>query len=119
MGRLLRNGLAHDTWSFISNEGDAIENWYFNEGRLLKIEKEENNALLAHPVFGTLAKAFEEENLDAGYILLINIYKGNAALPMTSQGIETVLLQNHSRYEKIKKVLADLGTNGFATGFRD
>ncbi|MGD1946269.1 MAG: hypothetical protein ACFB0A_08435 [Croceivirga sp.] len=118
VGRLLRNGLAHDTWSFISNEGDAIENWYFNEGRLLKIEKEENNALLAHPVFGTMTKAFEEENLDAGYILLINIYKGNAALPKTSHGIETVLLQNHSRYEKIKKVLADLGTNGFATGFR-
>ena len=38
VGRLLRNGIAHDVWSLYTKQGiGELENWHFTDGQLKKI----------------------------------------------------------------------------------
>lgn len=120
VGRFLRNGLAHDTWSLYSNEAINIENWHFLEGRLTKIEKGSDGEFQSIDVFPNPHSKETTVSLDNGFIKLIEIYanfKTDSSIE-SSNGINHLLQQNHANYQKVEDILSELGTTNFLSEFK-
>ncbi len=120
VGRFLRNGVAHDTWSLFSNEAENSENWYFTDGRLEKIEKYNEGGRTTTNVFGTPFKTSETINLDKGFGSLVSIYAQSKTLEKidNTTGINALLVQNSAQYKKIDTILSELGSSEFLVGFK-
>ena len=113
IGRFLRNGLAHDSWSLFSEEGENIENWIFDEGWLTEIERENTVGTTDFDVFDP--SSFEQAksiDLNEGFSLLVEIYgKENSKENNTSlKGINSLLVQNDTNYKQISSILSSLGS---------
>ncbi len=120
VGRFLRNGLAHDTWSLFSNEAYNIENWFFTNGWLGKIEVNAGGIPIPIEIFSDTATRSKIIDLDEGYSTLVSIYadhSSNTAIDF-SKGINELLVQNSSYYQKIDDILSELGSNKFLEGFK-
>jgi hypothetical protein len=120
VGRFLRSGLAHDTWSLFSDEAENIENWYFNEGRLERIENDNDGNIMTTSVFGTPFIESKTINLDKGFSTLVSIYmqSGTTKTIDATKGINALLVENSANYEKIDAILSELGSTEFLAGFK-
>ncbi|MEO0571668.1 MAG: hypothetical protein AAF039_08180 [Bacteroidota bacterium] len=120
VGRFLRNGLAHDTWSLFSNEAYNVENWFFTDGWLEKIEANTDGVPFTIGVFNNRFNPSKIMALDKGYSTLVSIYANHpssSAIDL-STGINELLVQNSSNYKKIEEILSELGSNEFLEGFK-
>ena len=120
VGRFLRNGLAQDTWSLFTNDANNTENWFFNDGRLKKIEVSADGIPITIEIFNTPFINSRIINLDQGYSTLISIYADhsyNGTFDF-SKGINGLLVQNSTNYKKIDSILSALGSTKFLAGFK-
>ena len=118
VGRFLRNGLAHDSWSLFSNDEDGTENWIFNEGRLTRIEQEDDGEMISSEIFPNPFSASKTIHMDAGFSTLVSLYQSKMSGTWdVSKGINGLLLENGRYYTKIDTLLGMFGNTGFLPEF--
>ena len=108
-GRLLQNGRAHDTWSAFSNGHIDEEHWYFDNGRLVKIER---TALQGSTTDEVFSKSFESDTTltwGKAYSKLIDIYSNNKTKISDKGTINQLLTQSYGQYDLLLKTLEKLG----------
>ena len=120
IGRFLRDGLAHDSWSLYSDEGSNTENWIFNSGWLEQIEIYQNGIPQIISLFNPNNEISRVVDLDEGFSKLVGIYAAQASDARIdfSKGISSVLSQNSSRYKKIEHLLQEFGSKERLNGFK-
>ncbi|NDV14850.1 hypothetical protein GO009_02335 [Muricauda sp. TY007] len=116
VGRLLRDGLAHDEWSFYATENvEDTENWFFEDGLLRRIQMVLGGTSKAVPLFDTHASNYKTIQLNAQYIALLGAVLDN---DKEKSHISRLLEQNNGYYKKISKVLDHLGSPDFETNMK-
>lgn len=120
VGRFLRNGLAHDQWSLFSTDGiDADENWFFNDGLLQKIEISESGTTRTIGVYGSDIGQSKTIKLGIQYINALQLHLDiTNSDGLFSKGVQNMLGENASYYQKIDTILSELGESDFAPKFR-
>ena len=120
IGRFLRNGLAQDTWSLFTNEAKNTENWSFDNGWLKQIEVNEDGNQIVIEVFEDPSIDSKIIDLDKGYSTLVSIYanQSSAVVIDLNTGINELLVQNSSNYNKIDSILSALGSDEFLEEFK-
>ena len=115
VGRILRNGLAHDEWTLYSDrETGPVENWIFSEGKLLSIELLKDSGTQQHPIFGQDWERSRSIPLDTAYLALLEWY----SYPDSTTSVSSRLLkENASYYRDIDQILSSLGDAQFRPGF--
>lgn len=116
VGRILRNGLAHDEWTLYSDrETGPVENWIFREGKLLRTEVLEDSETLSHPIFGQDWELSRSIPLDTAYLALLEWYQYPDS---TTSVISRLLSENASYYREIDGILSTLGKASYRPGFQ-
>ena len=118
VGRTLRNGLAHDQWSLFSNDGmGALENWYFENGVLKKIEilSEEGNTSL--DIYPEASENTQTIDLNRGFLNLVLIKSGQKS-DQIQKGLFSLITKNADYYSKINEILLELGPAEFSPSFK-
>ncbi|WP_349351239.1 MULTISPECIES: hypothetical protein [unclassified Flagellimonas] len=111
VGRFLRDGLAHDEWSYYGTERvEDMEDWFFDDGLLRNIRLTTDQVSKEIQVFDTNAPNYKTIPLHMGYIALLEAVLQEQEV---ESGIAGILSQNLSYYQKIDKVLRQLGSDGF------
>ena len=120
VGRFLRNGLAHDVWTLYSvNDTVASENWYFDEGRLDKIEREAAGRLQAAQVYEQKDGPSRIITIDSSYIQILKLKLESQANGLIFESSVTQLLaENAGYYQKIDGILSELGESEFLPKFK-
>jgi len=119
VGRLLRNGLAHDEWSLYGSDGvEALESWIFNEGVLEKIQCMEDNETKMVELDLNLDQR-KTITLDDRYvkILELQLFENND-LDILERGMPKLLSKNAQYYHKIDAILSKLGESEFLSEFK-
>ena len=115
IGRVLRNGRAHDQWTLFSDsETGAIERWTFSEGRLLRIETATDGRWEALPIFEQPGGNQVSIDLDAIFLLLLE-WKG---LDLKDSHMARLLGENNALYARIDQILSDLGEADYRPGIQ-
>ncbi|PCE64675.1 hypothetical protein B7P33_05750 [Sediminicola luteus] len=113
LGRFLRNGDTHDTWTLYSNNGNALENWHFSNGLLTQWEVKQNNHLEPVSIFDGNYDQMEAIPLDVGFLNLIKFYAGQGMAAPDTQTI--TLWKNYLTYsDTIEGLFAAMGANDFS-----
>ncbi len=116
VGRLLRNGLAHDEWSFYGTEAvENIEDWFFKNGLLQTVKIKSEGISQEINVFAKSVPSYKTVQLNEGYIALL---KSVMHLESGESQIVHLLSQNMDYYQKVNNVLDHLGTSGFNTNMK-
>ena len=115
VGRVLRNGLAHDQWTLYSELAGPIENWYFREGLLLRKEVLANEEFFEYRIFDEKTERVQAIALDSSYIAILDwqLYPDEV-----NSELAALLLENHKRYKDIDRILNELGQAAFKPGFQ-
>ena len=107
VGRLLRDGLAHDEWSFYGTETvDDMENWFFDDGLLRSVQMESDEI----SIFNADLPSYQTIDLDAGFIALLESVLDSEN---GKSHVANLLEQHMEYYQKINGVLGHLGNAGF------
>lgn len=107
VGRLLRDGLAHDEWSFYGTETvDDMENWFFDDGLLRSVQMESDEI----SIFNADLPSYQAIELDAGFIALLESVMDSEN---GKSHIANLLEQHLGYYQKINNVLGYLGNPEF------
>lgn len=116
VGRFLRNGLAHDEWSFYATENvEDTENWFFEDGLLRRIQMVSGGTSKMVPIFDTNAPNYRTIQLNAQYIALLGAVLDS---DKEKSHISRLLEQNNGYYQKISEVFGHLGSPGFETNMK-
>ncbi len=116
VGRLLRDGLAHDEWSFYATENvEDTENWFFQNGLLRSIQLKSDRISKEISIFGTNASNYKTTQLNAQYIALLDAVLDN---DKEKSHISQLLEQNNGYYKKISEVFDHLGSPDFETNIK-
>lgn len=111
VGRFLRDGLAHDEWSFYGTETvEDIEDWFFDDGLLRTIKIKSERVSKEVSIFGQTQENYKTIALNEQYIALLNAVLEN---DVEVSHISRMLEQHLEYYNKINKVLQYLGSDGF------
>ena len=111
VGRFLRDGLAHDEWSYYGTEAvEDIEDWFFEDGLLRTIKIKSEGKSQDINVFTKSVASYKTVQLNEGYIALLQ-----SLIHLQSRESQTVRLldQNMDYYQKVNTVLNHLGTSDF------
>ncbi|MEM9847655.1 MAG: hypothetical protein AAF847_07185, partial [Bacteroidota bacterium] len=114
LGRFKRDGLAHDVWTLYTNLAIA-ENWYFQEGRLDKIEIQQDDGVETLEIFNPSTATNTLIDLDARYFRLLAVWQQLAGLSDTiSDGrVADLLTTNAHKYEKVSAVINEWSNADF------
>ncbi len=120
VGRFLRNGLAHDEWSlYVTDEVEAVESWFFNDGVLERIQSSENDETKAVQMSGNTMEQRKTINLDARYIKILQLQlPASDSLNVFERGMPKLLAENAQYYKKIDNILSELGESAFLPEFK-
>ena len=120
LGRCLRNGLAHDEWTLFANDGvGASESWYFDSGQLQKVQKQYNNQTEVINFYAGLIDNSKVINLDARYIEILKIKQTSREASVDfKEGLYQLLEENAEYYQKIDRILSELGESDFVPAFK-
>jgi len=120
VGRFLRNGLAHDEWTLFSNDVfGATENWYFSEGILQKVVREDMEGTKTVTFANKSGIDFKTIPLDGRFSTVLKIKTSPTDIPITSGlGINGFLEENAAYYQKIATLFKGLGEPDFKPGFK-
>lgn len=120
VGRFLRNGLAHDEWSsFAVNSVAETETWFFNEGLLQRILIVSDGTSKEIPVFENSSQPLRTIILDKNYIKIVSSavrVSGNSL--HHKKGIAGLLVRNESYYNKLGKILSEMGSTDFSPKYK-
>ncbi|MRH99444.1 hypothetical protein GH721_02765 [Kriegella sp. EG-1] len=120
VGRFLRDGLAHDEWTFYSEKAlGNTESWFFTNGELQKISTVKNE--LSNEIkLRNLNDANKTViNFDSRYIKLISLknIEAKKALEKANE-IPNLLAENADYYKKLDTILSSLGEAAFLPEFK-
>ena len=121
VGRFLRDGFAHDVWVIYSDiSSDPSENWYFNNGLLERIEKNNSSGNVVLEVFDSSAQSYKSKILDESYLRIVkwHINKQQRELNPEEMGMYSLLRQNSQHYQSINTFFNDLGKSEFMPRFK-
>lgn len=119
IGRFLRDGLAHDEWTlYAKDEVDSSESWYFNNGRLLKIQKESEGKSQELPIYTKTFTNSKVINLDERYIKILKLSKIKDTSKVVAGRTPKLLAENASYYKKIDSIFSRLGKSEFLPEFK-
>ncbi|MEM9144299.1 MAG: hypothetical protein AAGA86_15015, partial [Bacteroidota bacterium] len=120
VGRLLRNGLAHDEWSLYAGDGVGEgERWYFKEGLLQGVQVGDNDEPLDFTFPVWQSEKVRTVDLDRHYLDALQLCVSNwDAARLKKSHIARLLDKNAAFYHKINTLLAQLGNASFKPGFR-
>ncbi|MBO6531908.1 MAG: hypothetical protein JJ885_02430 [Muricauda sp.] len=111
VGRFLRDGLAHDEWSYYGTERvEDMEDWFFDDGLLRNIRLTTDQVSNEIQIFDANAPNYKTIPLHMGYIALLEAVLQEQEV---ESGIASILAQNLRYYQKIDNVLRQLGSDGF------
>ncbi|TMU56562.1 hypothetical protein [Flagellimonas algicola] len=112
VGRFLRDGLAHDSWTLFGDE--STETWSFNEGVLTQIRL--NDTTIA--VFQGPFKAARTINLDKRFSKILKLQLKKEQADGLRDGINKLLAENAAHYRKLDDILSQLGKSQFLPLFK-
>lgn len=113
VGRLLRDGMAHDEWtSYGTDILVDIENWFFEEGLLTRIKMETDGMKKEIPVFKSDHFNYRTIPLDHRFLRLLEIQL--ESYPSTQRRIGQLISDNLYQYEKINFLITQLGSTPFS-----
>lgn len=114
LGRFKRNGLAHDVWTLYTNL-ETAENWYFQEGRLDKIELQKKGGVETIKIFNPATTQTTLIALDARYFQLLNVWQRMTSLSdsISNSRVVDLLTINAHKYEKVSKVINEWSNPDF------
>ncbi|MBW8241428.1 hypothetical protein K1F50_01360 [Muricauda oceani] len=116
VGRFLRDGLAHDEWSFYGTEAvEELEDWFFEDGLLRTVKIKSEGKSQEINVFAQNPSNYKTVTLDEGYLTLL---KTVVQLESRESQIVRLLDQNMGYYQKVNSVLDHLGTSDFKTNMK-
>ncbi|MDF0718245.1 hypothetical protein PY092_18935 [Muricauda sp. 334s03] len=116
VGRLLRNGMAHDEWSFYGTETvDDIENWFFDDGLLRSVQMKSNGVSKEISIFNTSFPNYQTIDLDAGFIALLESVLDSEN---GKSHVANLLEQHLDYYQKMNGVLGHLGNSAFSANMK-
>ena len=120
VGRTLRNGLAHDQWSLYSTDGvSAIENWYFENGLLRKIEITADNRIDTIDFYPPMIENSQQVTIDDNYLKILKIKAVSRENPMKLRSaLYALVAENANYYEKIEDILKELGPSELQAKFK-
>ncbi|MEM9000799.1 MAG: hypothetical protein AAGB24_11095 [Bacteroidota bacterium] len=120
VGRFLRNGLAHDVWTFYAEDhGKANQSWYFSEGILTMVETEIEGRVKTIPIFPKSDQSTKTVDLDSRYMAIARLkMRSGDTLHFFEQGIPPLLKANRLYYQKIDRILGELGKAAFMPDFQ-
>ncbi|SDQ74983.1 hypothetical protein [Flagellimonas zhangzhouensis] len=112
VGRLLRDGLAHDEWSFYGTENvEDIENWFFEDGLLRRIQIKSDRVSKEISIFDPNdAAQLETIPLNADYLTLLEALLNDVE---GKSHVSQLLKQNQGYYQKMSEVIQALGSPSF------
>lgn len=111
LGRFLRNGKAHDSWSCFGTNVESNENWIFNAGELSRIEKEDEDSAQVFRFLKIPNNRKTQIALNKEYLNILNAAKEESE-SFTSNTM-ALLVENATYYEKINALLNLLGKTSF------
>lgn len=118
VGRLLRNGLAHDAWTVYSDTGTgAGEEWVFDEGRLRWIEVTRGASTGRIPVWDQPLASSRVIDLDSRFLKLLELTASNPD-GFQNGKVGRLLTRNAHYYSRIDTILSALGNSAYRPGFR-
>ncbi|MBO0323194.1 hypothetical protein J0X14_12875 [Muricauda sp. CAU 1633] len=116
VGRFLRNGLAHDEWSFYATEAvEDTENWFFEDGLLRRIELNSDGTSRTASIFDGDASDYQTIPLNTKYFALLDAVLNN---DLGQSQIVHLLEQNIGYYTKMDEVLSHLDSPGIAANMK-
>ncbi|WP_375324482.1 hypothetical protein [Flagellimonas sp. GZD32] len=112
VGRLLRDGLAHDEWSFYGTETvDDIEDWFFEDGWLRSVQIKSDRISKEISIFNlTQTEQFRVIPLNESYLVLLKALLNDVE---SESHIAQLLKQNHGYFQKMSEVVNALGSSKF------
>jgi len=111
VGRLLRDGLAHDEWSFYGTENvEDIEDWFFDDGLMRNLQITTQSRTEEVSVFDANLPNYQITTLNEGYITLL---QSAIDLQNGESHIARLLAQNLGYYQKMQGVLNHLENSQF------
>ncbi|XLS29737.1 hypothetical protein ACJD0Z_02695 [Flavobacteriaceae bacterium M23B6Z8] len=120
VGRLLRDAVAHDVWTFFSKTDLGYEeNWSFDQGLLRVITTKTDNLTKQVDLNYGNSDSFENTNLNEHYLDIINLrlrQQDNAKVSVGGMG--ALLMQDSKIYEDVLDFFNDLGTPLKVEGFK-
>ncbi|WNB18392.1 hypothetical protein [Marivirga arenosa] len=120
-GRFLRKGLAHDRWELYSTESiETTEAWEFSEGLLKSISINQYDSIQSFPIYNDPIENSEIMNLDEKYLSIIQIQQrlSSTSRDTLPSGMLSMLKKNTGHYQKIEKLLQQLGEIDFMPKFK-
>ena len=120
LGRCLRNGLAHDEWTLFSKNGEeGTESWFFENGVLKKIQRQENNQVQEFEPYSRSLNRSKTISLGAGYLQILKL-KQNTVNPQGgfNSKLYQLLKENEAYYQQIDDILDRVGEADFNPGFQ-
>ena len=120
LGRCLRNGLAHDEWSLFPKDGDGgTESWFFENGVLTRIQKQENNIVSEFRPYSVDLNQSKTISLGTGYLEILKLkQKADNAQTAFNSDLYLLLKENEDYYQQIDEILDGLGEASFEPGFQ-
>ncbi|MBM1107132.1 hypothetical protein JQC67_13345 [Aurantibacter crassamenti] len=120
VGRFLRDGLAHDEWTFYSEKQlGNTESWFFTNGELQKIStvtNEQSDEIKLSKVNNASKTII---NFDSRYIKLISLTDNGAQKILANASeIPNLLAENAEYYKKLDTILSSLGEAAFLPEFK-
>ncbi|WP_405376979.1 hypothetical protein [Nonlabens sp. Asnod3-A02] len=113
IGRLLRNGDAHDSWSLFTKDGiDELENWKFDKGTLQEITQYRDSVENKLSIPANIKVAEKSIYLDQHYIevLKLSLMDKNSGLQLDA-GLSKLLKTNARHYHHIEDIFKNLDLN--------
>ena len=118
VGRTLRNGLAHDQWSLFSSDGmGALENWYFENGILKKIELLTEEGSFSLDIYSGTSENTQTIDLNEGFLNVILIKSGYQS-DQIQKGLFSLITTNAEYYAEINEILSELGPVQFTPSLK-
>lgn len=112
VGRFLRDGLAHDSWTLFGDEN--TESWSFKEGVLTQIRLDDTT----FAVFEGPFKAARTINLDKRFSKILKLQLEKEQVEGLRDGINKLLSENAAHYKKLDDILSQLGQSQFMPLFK-
>ncbi|QLE00183.1 hypothetical protein HX109_00880 [Galbibacter sp. BG1] len=111
IGRLLRDGLAHDKWTLFENEKlDETENWIFKDGLLEKVVVSDNGLNKTIGIFESDYKKLAEVPLDKRFLKILSLkLPAHDTSRIFEKGIGKLLRKNLREYTKLQEFINYIG----------